>query len=111
MKRITVTVTDWQAASLRELSELDEAPVSYLVRQALNAILPTQLELARFMRNPSTRPGDAVAIAEGMEAMLDRFRGGGGVVPDGDGASPQAVNNLPEWRPGPPSGNTGVNQP
>lgn len=105
MKRITVTVTDWQDVALHELSDLEEAPISYLVRQALNAMLPTQLELARFLRDPSTRPGDALAIADNMEALMKRISGSGAGVAGGDEAPPRARNRPVQ----PPSGNTGVN--
>lgn len=105
MKRITVTVTDWQSAALHELSALDEAPISFLVRQSLNAMLPTQLELAKFLRNPTTSDEDAAALANQMDSLLARFAGGGPAVPDGD-EGPPPTRKRPKK---PPVGNTGVN--
>lgn len=106
MKRITITVTDWQVDALHELSELEEAPISYLVRQSLNAMLPTQLELARFLKNPSTSPGDALAVVDQIESLMTRFGGGGPGVPTRDEGPPRARNTPKK----PPAGNTGVNQ-
>ena len=68
-KRYNITVTDWQADALEEIALAREVSVSNVVRDALRTQLPRDLQLVRFLQNPSTSPDLAISIVEGMERL------------------------------------------
>lgn len=99
-KRYTISVSDWQAAALEEIAALDEVSVSHVVRDCLRGMLPKLLDLTRFLHDPTTSSGDALALADDMERLLARLSGG--AVAGDAGAAPPAS---------PPSSNTGAQSP
>ena len=104
MKRISITVSDWQYESLVEVAKLDQTSVANVARDCIRAMLPQLLEVSRFVYDPRNSPTDVLAFADQMERALGLLQGGTGV-----GAAdevPPAFRRYPAKKP--PSSNTGA---
>ena len=104
MKRISITVSDWQYASLVEIAALDQTSIANVARDCIRAMLPQLLEVSRFVYDPRNSPTDVLAFADQMERALGLLQGGAGVG-DADEVPP-ASRRYPAKKP--PASNTGA---
>jgi hypothetical protein len=110
MKRMSISVTDWQYEALEYLATQTETSVAHIVRDALRGALPRLVELARFLEDPANSPHDALQVIEQMEALL------GNLAPADAAESGVAAAAAPppprrfKKPTTPPSGNTGAHE-
>lgn len=104
MKRISITVSDWQYDSLVEIAKLDQSSVANVARDCIRAMLPQLLEVSRFVYDPRNSPTDVLAFADQMERALGMLQGAAGVGTADEVAPVRRV--FPTKKP--PSSNTGA---
>lgn len=104
MKRISITVSDWQYDALHELARLEQSSVANVARDCIRAMLPQLLEVSRFVYDPRNSPTDVLAFADQMERALGLLQGGAGVGSADE--VPPARRQYPAKKP--PTSNTGA---
>ena len=74
-KRYTITVDEWTAATLEEIALLDHVSVSHVIRDCIRGVLPSLLEVTRFLHDPHTTDAGSLRLAADMERMLAKIAG------------------------------------
>lgn len=113
MKRLSISVTDWQYAALEEIARLDETSMGHVARDCLRGLLPQLLEVTRFLHDPHTDRAGALTLADDMERAMSNILA---QTRSGASESDEVAADAPPLRrfrnrPQPPSSNTGVNPP
>ena len=89
-KRYTISVDEWTATTLEEVARLDHVSVAHVIRDCIRGVLPSLLEVTRFLHDPHTTDAGALRLAEDMEGMLAKIAGiaGAGAAGAGEPSQP-----------------------
>mgnify|MGYP003831367739 CR=1 FL=1 len=108
MKRISISVSDWQLEGLTEVARLEESSVAQVARDCIRGVLPGLLEVTRFLHDPHTTSEGALTLANDMERVMAKLStGAAGSDEVADAAPPRRFRNRIQ----PPSSNTGAKYP
>lgn len=82
--RISVSLPPTLHDSIAEIARLSEVSVGHVVRDALRGVIPSMLEVTKFLHDPHTTNEGKLLFAEDVEAVLARVLGASDELQHGD---------------------------